>query len=89
MNPDAPHPAVALVTLYTKPGCHLCDVVKATIQKVAAARPLRLVERNILDEPADLQRFQHAIPVVFVGEREVARYRVTERQLLAAIDGFV
>ena len=89
MNPDAPHPAVPLITLYTKPGCHLCDVVKATIQKVAAVRPLRLVERNILDEPADLHRFQHAIPVVFVGEREVARYRVTERQLLAAIDGFV
>ena len=74
------------VTLYSKPDCHLCDVVKATIAKVAAVRALRLTQRSILDEAADYERFKHAVPVVFVEDEEVARYRITEKQLLEAID---
>ena len=74
------------VTLYTKPGCHLCEPVAATIAEAAKLRPFQSVTRNILDDPADFERYKHAIPVVAVNGTEVARYRLTLSQLIHAID---
>ena len=75
------------VTLYTKPGCHLCEPVAATIAAAAEVRSFRSLVRNILDDPDDFVKYRHAIPVVTVDGAEVARYRLTLPQLLAAIDG--
>jgi hypothetical protein len=74
-----------LVTLYSKPECHLCDVMKQVIQTVALRRRFRLEVRNILDDPADLQKFGLAIPVVCVDGQEIARYRLTAHDLEAAL----
>ena len=75
------------VTLYTKPGCHLCEPVLATIAAAAKLRRFQFDHRNILDDPGDLKLYRHAIPVVTVNGAEVARYRLSLEQLLAAIDG--
>jgi hypothetical protein len=74
------------VTLYTKPGCHLCEPVADTIAAAAKVRSFQSVIRNILDDPDDLERYKHAIPVVTVNGAEVARYRLSLPQLLRAID---
>ena len=74
------------VILYTKPGCHLCEPVAATIAAAAKVRSFQSLTRNILDDPADFERYRHAIPVVTVNGSEIARYRMTEAQLLDAID---
>ena len=74
------------VTLYTKPGCHLCEPVAATIVAAGKVRTFVSVTRNILDDPAEFDRYKHAIPVVTVDGAEVARYRLTLAQLLEAID---
>ena len=76
-----------IVTLYTKPGCHLCEPVADTISVAAKLRSFRFVKRNILDDPDDFDRYKHAIPVVTVDGVEVARYRLSLDQLVAAIDG--
>jgi hypothetical protein len=73
------------VILYGKPGCHLCDVVQQVIEEVGRTVPLRLVKRNILDDPADFARYQFDIPVIIVGGKEVARHRLTAADLQAAI----
>jgi hypothetical protein len=44
-----------------------------------------LVKRNILKDQADFERYQFEIPVIFVGEKEVARYRLTAAELEAAL----
>ena len=75
-----------VVTLYTKPGCHLCEPVAETIAEAAKVRPFEFVIRNILDDPNDYERFKHAIPVVTVNGMEVARYRLSLPALLDAID---
>ena len=75
-----------VVTLYTKPGCHLCEPVAATIAEVANVRSIRSITRNILDDLDDYERYKHAIPVVTVNGVEVARHRLTLAQLLDAID---
>jgi hypothetical protein len=73
------------VTLYTKPGCHLCEAVEQVIAQVARRRPLGVVLRNILDDPADFERYQYEIPVVLLDGVEIARYRLTAEELEAAI----
>jgi glutaredoxin len=73
------------VTLYSKPGCHLCDPVREVILAAQRSAEFELVVRNILDDPEDFERYKHAIPVVTVDGREIARYRLTEKQLLDAL----
>ena len=75
------------VTLYAKPGCHLCEAVEQTIAAVARKRPLEVVVRNILDDPNDFEKYRYEIPVVLVDGVEVARYRLTAGELEAALDG--
>ena len=74
------------VTLYTKPGCHLCEAVQQVIADVARRRPVERVVRNILDDPRDFDAYQFEIPVVLVNGVEVARYRLTAAELEAALD---
>jgi glutaredoxin len=73
------------VILYTKPGCHLCDAAAQVIEKVGRRIQLRLIKRNILDDAEDFHRYQFEIPVIFVGDTEVARHRVTAAELEAAV----
>ena len=73
------------VTLYSKPGCHLCEPVAETIAEAARVASFQVVRRNILDDPQDYERYKHAIPVVTVNGREVARYRLKLQDLLAAV----
>jgi glutaredoxin len=73
------------VTLYTKPGCHLCDAAAQVIEQVGRRVELRLIKRNILEDADDFRRYQFEIPVIFVGDREVARHRIAAAELEAAI----
>jgi glutaredoxin len=74
------------VTLYTKPGCHLCEEVEAVIARVAKRRSFELVIRNIVENADDFDRYQYLIPVVQVDDREIAHYELTEQQLEEALD---
>ena len=74
------------VTLYTKPGCHLCEPVAATIRAAAEVRRFDFVTRNILEGPADFAHYQFAIPVVTVNGEEIARYRLSLSELLSRLD---
>jgi glutaredoxin len=76
----------AEITLYTKPGCHLCDAVEQVIAQVARRRPITLKKVNILDDPDAKEKYRHEIPVVFLGGREIARHRLTTAELGAALD---
>jgi glutaredoxin len=74
-----------LVTLYKKPGCHLCDEVEQVIRQVATRRRFRLERKNILDDPALQEKYETAVPVVEVDGQEIARYRLTAFALETAL----
>ena len=74
------------VTLYTKPGCHLCEAVQQVIERVRRREPFELVVRNILDDPHDFEIYHCAIPVVLLDGIEIARYRLTAGELTSALD---
>ena len=75
------------VTVYSKPGCHLCDEAKAVVDRVRARHHFNLVIKDIRDDAKDFAEFQYVIPVIKVDDREIARYRLTEEHLERALAG--
>jgi hypothetical protein len=70
-----------LLTLYSRPGCHLCDEMKAVVDRVARWAPVTI---DIIDISNDRQlesRYGLEIPVLLVNGRKAAKYRVTEDEL--------
>ncbi len=68
------------VTLYTRPGCHLCEDAKALLQPLLREFGATLREVNIDDDPELIQRYGWEIPVVFIGAHKAAKHRVDSRQ---------
>ena len=74
-----------VVTLYGRPGCHLCDDAREVLERVRARRPFTLVERNIEADEALLRDYVERIPVVAVDGRELFEFFVDERSLELAV----
>jgi glutaredoxin len=64
------------VTLYTRPGCHLCDEAKAAITPLLAEFGATLREVNIGGDAVLEARYGWDIPVIFLGARKAAKHRV-------------
>jgi hypothetical protein len=73
------------VTLYSKPGCHLCDDARAVIERVCADLAESYDEISILDDPALLERYAEEIPVTLVDGKQHDFWRVDEGRLRAAL----
>jgi len=75
------------LTLYSRPGCHLCDDMKAVIHRVAAAArvPIALNEIDISTDAALESRYGLEIPVLLVEGKKVAKYRISEEHLRRAL----
>ena len=64
------------VTIYSRPGCHLCEEAKTQLAPLLQAFGARLTEINI-DEDAQLRaRYDFDVPVIFLGARKAAKHRV-------------
>jgi glutaredoxin len=64
------------VTIYSRPGCHLCEEAKAQIAPLLKEFGAPLTEINI-DEDAQLRAlYDHDVPVIFLGARKAAKHRV-------------
>jgi glutaredoxin len=74
------------VLVYTKPGCHLCDDMLDLLHFALRGRGESVTERNIALDLDDFERYKHDIPVLVIDGREVARHRISEAALLAALD---
>jgi glutaredoxin len=78
---------VIALTLYSRPGCHLCDEMKAVVARVARSTPLALDEIDISTDAALEADYGLEIPVLLVNGKLAAKYRVGEdelRRILAA-----
>ncbi len=72
--------------LYSRPGCHLCDEMKAVVDRVAASRPVTMEVIDISADPVLEDRHGLEIPVLFVDDRKVAKYRISEEALVRVLD---
>jgi hypothetical protein len=72
------------VTLYTKPGCHLCEDVKEMLAGLTAVTPHHLTEIDITGDRDVFNRYHLTIPVVHVGQTEL-QAPITAVQLKTAL----
>lgn len=68
------------VTLYTRPGCHLCEEAKAAIAPLLREFGASLREVNIDRDAVLEERYGWDIPVIFIGGRKAAKHRVDVEQ---------
>jgi glutaredoxin len=64
------------VTIYSRPGCHLCEEAKAQIAQLLKEFNARLTEINIDEDPDLRARYDYDVPVIFIGTRKAAKHRV-------------
>jgi glutaredoxin len=65
-----------VVTLYTRPRCHLCEQAKALIEPMLAEFGATLREVNIDTDDALRERYGLDIPVIFIGAHKAAKHCV-------------
>lgn len=77
----------AALTLFSRPGCHLCDDMKAVIGRVAASIPLTLTVVDVSTDAGLEARYGLEIPVLLVDGGKAAKYRITEADLRRILAG--
>lgn len=73
----------AEVVIYSRPGCHLCEVAKSLLQ----AHGLSPQEIDISTDPVLVQQYGEVIPVVLIDGKERFRGRIDEILLRRLLQG--
>ena len=81
-HPDEPAPRV---TVYMRPGCHLCEVAAEVVARVCAELGERFEEIDIDADGALLAAYSDEIPVTLVDGRRHDFWRVDDQRLRAAL----
>lgn len=76
----------ARVTLYSRPGCHLCDDARAVVEQVCAEVGTSYDEVDITTSPELLDAYAEQIPVTLVDGRQHDFWRVDPDRLRAALN---
>ncbi len=72
---------MAQVTVYTQPGCHLCEAAVRVLTRLQAETPFTLEEVNIQHDPALLAEYGEQLPVVLLNGEFLFEYAVDEDKL--------
>jgi hypothetical protein len=70
------------LTLVTRPDCHLCDVAKEAIARVAAATGESWRELDVTSDVELEREYGDRVPVTLLDGREHGFWRVEEDRLL-------
>jgi len=78
------------VTLYTRPGCHLCEEAKSAIAPLLREFGAVLHEVNVDEDAVLRERHGFDVPVIYIGAHKAAKHRVElaqfRQQLQQAIE---
>jgi glutaredoxin len=72
---------MSTVTLYSRPGCHLCDDAREALNRVRDRAPFDLEEVDITQDDALHARYLERIPVIAFNGEELFDYHVDEDAL--------
>jgi glutaredoxin len=77
---------MAVLTLYGKPGCHLCDEAREVVRAASAGRGIELVEVDITLDPVIERDFRERIPVLALDDEELFEFFVDRDALEERLD---
>lgn len=70
------------VVVYSRKGCHLCEIVKESIVKLHKRGGFTWREIDV-DSDTEVRRlYNDEVPVVFIDGRKAFKYRMDEREFL-------
>lgn len=69
------------LTLYSRPGCHLCDEMKDVVAPIAAELGFALEVIDISSSAELLAAHGNDIPVLLVNDRKAFKHRLSAREL--------
>jgi glutaredoxin len=76
---------VRTVTLYSRPGCHLCEEAREVLERARERAPFDIDEVDIEADDVLHARYLERIPVVVLDGEELFEYFVDEEALLRRI----
>ena len=74
------------LTLYTRVGCHLCDVMKDQIEALSGRHAFTLDVVDIDRDPALRSEYNWDVPVLLVDGKKIAKYRLDEAMLIRRLE---
>jgi len=75
----------ARVLVYTRAGCHLCEVAEADVARSCADLELDFTSVDVDTDPELRAEYGDRVPVIMVDGREHGFFRVEEGRLRAAL----
>jgi len=70
------------VVVYSRKGCHLCEIVKESLSKLQRRGGFTWREVDVDADDSLRRRFSDEVPVVFIDGRKAFKYRMDEREFL-------
>lgn len=75
-----------LVTVYTRKGCHLCDVAIETLESLQPELQFDIEKRFIEGDPVLEERYGEKIPVILIDGQYHDFYRVDPDRFRSSLD---
>ena len=70
------------VVVYSRKGCHLCEIVKETLGKLERRGGFTWREIDVDGDEQLRRQFTDEVPVVFIDGHKAFKYRMDEREFL-------
>ena len=74
------------VVVYSRRGCHLCEIVKETLSKLHKRGGFTWQEVDVDSDESLRRQFNDEVPVVFIDGHKAFKYRMAERDFLRRLE---
>jgi len=75
------------VILYSRKGCHLCEIVKESLQKLERHGSFSWSEVDVDSDSEAHRLYTDEVPVVLINGRKAFKYRMNEQEFLRKLAG--
>ena len=79
---DAAHQVI----VYSRKGCHLCEIVKETLAKLERRGSFTWREVDVDSDEHLRRQFTDEVPVVFIDGKKAFKYRMPESDFLRRLE---
>ena len=81
------NPPMHEVVVYSRNGCHLCEVVKDTLARLQSSADFHWRAIDIDADPQLRAQYNDQVPVVFIDGRKSFKYHLDPDRFLRALSG--
>lgn len=75
-------PELRNVVMYSRKGCHLCELVKESLDKLSRHGGFTWREVDVDLDPELRRLYNDQVPVVFIDGRKAFKYHLDEKEFL-------